>query len=135
MAMQRGSLVFGVTVGLIVALLSYRWISNPVDRSEREREEQVVLQARVLLQDKLELPALEIVDPLAPQRKVGKVYIYPASDGWEVSGYYRRDTNDRWHDFLMRLDAQSTLRNLKVRDAGADIAQLAASDPAIEVVP
>ena len=135
MALKRGSLVFGVTVGLIVALLSYRWISSPVDRSERELEEQVVRQARVVLQRELGLPGIEIVDPLSPQRKVGKVYIYPADGGWEVSGYYRRDADDRWHDFLIHLDEQQSLLSLKIRDSGSDIAQLVANDPAIEVVP
>jgi hypothetical protein len=61
--------------------------------------------------------SIELVDPLSPNRKVGKTYVYRAGDGWEVSGYYRRDENDRWHPYLMSLDASQAMTHLKVQDS------------------
>jgi hypothetical protein len=131
---RPGSIVFGIAVGLLVAFFSYRWATETGDSSTRMLEEQVVSRSRVLLQETLQISELETVDPLAPQRKVGKVYIYPAASGWEVSGFYRRDGKDPWHPYLMKLDGNAGLLNLKVQDSSTSVAQIAAANPALNVV-
>jgi len=128
-----GRLIFGIGVGLLVAFLSYKWISNPAPRAERELEESVVAIARQQLQETLAIGQLELVDPIAPNRKIGKSYVYRADGGWEVSGYYRRGEGDRWHPFLMTLDASSVISNLKVGDTA--FVQRALEDPMLEALP
>jgi hypothetical protein len=134
MRRARGSVVFGIAVGLIVAVFAYRWITAPEMRSQRLLEEAVVAQSRLLLADKLELTDPEIVDPLAPKRSVGKTYVYPAAHGWEVSGYYRRNAGDDWHAYLMALDSEHVLLELKVKDDDPAIARLAARDAVLDVL-
>jgi hypothetical protein len=129
------SRVFGFAIGLVVAYMAYQWVSDPNRRTEREEQDQVVVASRVIVKNKLALGDIELVDPLAPQRKVGKVYIYPVSDGWEVSGYYRRNEDDRWHPYLLTLSAELSLVYLKVQDADVSLANLSKSDPILEVTP
>jgi len=100
-----GQWVFALTVGLLVAFGAYRWITDPEPRAERALQERVVLAARHGVRTTLGLPRPEFVDPLASNRKVGKVYVYRANDGWEVSGYYRRDEGDQWHKYLITLNS------------------------------
>jgi len=124
MSHRIGRLVFGFAVGLLVAFLSYRWIADAGSRAERtaqaraERalQENVVLASRALLQTTLDIGELELVDPLAPDRVVGKAYVYPAGVGWEVSGFYRRDARDLWHPYLVTLDSSLQLEHLKISD-------------------
>ena len=130
-----GSIVFGVVVGLLVAVWAYQWISAPDKRAQREEEERVVATSRSVLAEKLGIDGLELVDPLEPQRKVGKVYIYPLDSGWEVSGYYRRDDGDRWHAYLLTFSSDLALTSLKVQDPDPRLAQIAASDPQFAVLP
>ncbi len=129
MKQRTGGLLFGTGVGLLVAFLSYHWITNPAPREERQLEEAVVLDARNHLI--VQLGVGEIVDPLAPNRKIGKSYVYRAGTGWEVSGYYRRDENDRWHAFLMSLDDARNVTHLKVQDS--ELAEQASEDPTLEI--
>ena len=128
---QVGRWVFALGIGVLVAFLSYRWVTNPAPRAERQLQEAVVSRARddLVLATGIEAP--EIVDPLAPDRKVGKVYIYRSGSGWEVSGYYRRNEDDKWHPFLMTLDATPAMTHLKVQDA----ALAGSDDPRLEVLP
>jgi len=128
---RRGGLLFGLAVGLLIATFSYRWITNPAPRAERQLEEAVVLDARNYLS--VQLDVREIVDPLAPNRKVGKSYVYRAGTGWEVSGYYRKDEHDRWHAFLMSLDDARNVTLLKVQDK--ELAERASEDSLLEVSP
>ena len=122
--------------GLAIAVYAYVRVSDPEPSMQRAREEKVVTNARAALKDNLKLPDdLQVVDPLAPDRKVGKVYVYPANDGWEVSGYYRRSQTDIWHPWLMKLDARTRLVSLSVKDADAGIAAAAESDARITAVP
>lgn len=111
-----GRLVFGFSVGLIIAVLSYRWIADTGPRIERQEQERVVVASREHLHATLGLGQLELVDPLSPDRVVGKAYVYPAGDGWEVSGFYRRDDQDLWHPYLVTLDASTKLTHLKISD-------------------
>jgi len=124
MPQRIGRLAFAISVGLLVAFTAYRWVNDAGPRAERaslaraERafEESVVLASRALLQSTLAIGKLELVDPLAPDRVVGKAYVYPSSSGWEVSGFYRRDARDLWHPYLVTLDATLQLAHLKISD-------------------
>ena len=130
----RPLVAFGI--GFAVAFYAYERVTDPRPRLEREKQEAVVRASRDILRGYLEsTPDLQIVDPLAPDRKVGKVYIYPADQGWEVSGHYRRSDRDRWHAYLMRLDAGSSLVLLSVRDDDARLQQKAGQDPRLETEP
>lgn len=132
---RPGSIVFGIIVGLAVAIWSYQWITDPTNRETREEQEHVVLQSRELMIDKLGLTDPEVVDPLSPQRSVGKVYVYPIERGWEVSGFYRRNDGDSWHPYLVSLDLDVRITHLKVQDDAVDLAARAASDQALEILP
>jgi hypothetical protein len=135
MRQPTGGIIFATGVGLVVAVLSYRWLVDPQPRVERLKQEQVVLESRALLSSIIASGQLDIVDPLAPDRKVGKVYIYPSTNGWEVSGYYRRDATDLWHPYLIRLDAELALLHLKISDQDPMLTERGGSDPVLEVVP
>jgi hypothetical protein len=132
---KMGSLVFGAVVGLLVAIWAYQWVSDPLKSERRTEQETVVEISRTVLRDKLAIGDIELVDPLAPQRKVGKVYVYPLASGWEISGYYRRSDQDLWHPYLMALSQELSLESLKISDSDAGLAQLAAMDPNFEVLP
>ncbi len=130
---RRGQWLFGLAVGLIVAFGAYRWVTDPAPREERQRQEVVVRTARTHLGESLGVESLELVDPLAPQRKVGKVYVYRAGHGWEVSGYYRRGEDDDWHPYLMNLNATLEMTHLRIKDKA--LAALADRDDRIDVRP
>jgi hypothetical protein len=129
-----GRLVFGLAVGLLVAVFSYRWIIDPAPRAERALEESVVAASRVVLVTTLSAGTLEFVDALAPNRKVGKTYIYPRGDGWEVSGYYRRSEDDPWHPYLLALSGSVELEHLKFQDGDRELVSRAATDSRLEAV-
>ena len=128
-----GRLLFGFGVGFLLAFLAFRWASDPGPRIERQLQETVVTTSRGLLAAKLGLDNLQIVDPITPDRKVGKTYVYRAGDGWEVSGYYRRGDHDLWHPYLVVLDGEHALRHLKVSDTA--LLDRRGEDPIFEVLP
>lgn len=108
--------IFALGVGLAVAVLAFQWITDPLPRERRQAEEKAVYASRELLRDALGELDIEIVDPLAPNRKVGKVYIYAESPGWAISGHYRRSEDDPWHAYLVHLDDDLELHALKTQD-------------------
>ncbi len=125
-----------VAIGLVLALYSYQRVIDPVPGLQKAREETVVMSARDILQSYVSpVNAIEIVDPVSPARKVGKVYIYPTDDGWELSGYYRRDENDRWHPYLMALNGKAGLESLAVQDGNDRLIGMSAQDPKFSAVP
>lgn len=130
-----GSIVFGLVVGMLIAVGAYQWITAPDKGEQRALEESVVGVSRSVLKERLGFENLEFVDPLAPEREVGKVYIYPLAAGWEVSGYYRRDDGDRWHAYLLTLSGDLELTSIKVKDVDPRLERLAASDSLFDVVP
>ena len=132
---RPGGIIFAIVVGLVVAVLSYRWITDPQAREARQLEVRVVTHSRSILEEIIESGPLEIVDPVAPDRKVGKVYIYPAATGWEISGYYRRNETDLWHPYLMRLDSELALSHLKISDQDPALIERGTGDPLLEVMP
>lgn len=135
MQQRRGGIVFAIGVGILVAILSYRWIMDSQPREERQLQERVVLESRDVLSEIIAAGSLVIVDPLAPDRKVGKVYIYPAAVGWEISGYYRRNETDLWHPYLVQLDENLGLTRLKISDQDPALIERSKNDPVLEVLP
>ncbi len=125
-----------LAIGLALALYAYQRVTDPEPGLQKAREETVVMSARDILQSYVSpVNAIEIVDPVSPARKVGKVYIYPTDDGWELSGYYRRDENDRWHPYLMALNGESGLESLAVQDGNDRLIGMSAQDPRFSAVP
>ncbi|NCF74378.1 MAG: hypothetical protein GWP67_12840 [Gammaproteobacteria bacterium] len=130
-----GRIVFALVVGLLVAFSSYRWITNPAGREERVLQESVVQSSRGHLETIVGVDPLEIVDPLSPNRKVGKAYVYPEGDHWAISGYYRRGETDPWHPYLMTLGPDQSLVYLKLKDPDQGLLERAAKDPQLEISP
>ncbi len=116
-----GRSLFALVVGLAVAVFAYQWITDPAPREQRQVEERAVQVSRELLVSAVGVESLEIVDPLAPNRIVGKVYIYAENPGWAVSGYYRRSEDDRWHPYLLNMTADLELHAFKAEDAALEI--------------
>jgi Ni,Fe-hydrogenase maturation factor len=125
-----------VTIGLVLALYSYQRITDPEPGLQRASEEAIVMLARDILQSYVSpVNVIEIVDAVSPASKVGKSYIYPADDGWELSGHYRRDENDRWHPYLMSLNEDAGLKSLAVQDGNDRLIGMSAQDPKFSAVP
>ncbi len=125
-----------VTVGLVLALYSYQRITDPEPGLQRAIEEAIVMVARDILQSYVSPGNLiEIVDAVSPASKVGKSYVYPTDDGWELSGHYRRDENDRWHPYLMVLNGDAGLKSLAVQDGNDRLIGMSAQDPKFSAVP
>ena len=132
---RTGSAIFALLIGLLVVYLSFQWVTNPEGREERSLEVAAVESSRVLIDAVIDAGTLEIVDPLSPNRKVGKVYVYPEGEGWAVSGYYRREEGDRWHPYLMLLTEDHSLVSLKLQDSSPQLLEQAKSDPLLEISP
>jgi len=132
---RAGSAVFALLIGLLVAYLSYQWVTDPAGREERTLQIAVVESSRALIATVIDAETLEIVDPVSPQRKVGKVYVYREGEDWAVSGYYRREEGDRWHPYLMRLTEDHSLISLKLQDLSPQLLKRAESDPLLEISP
>ena len=136
-------MVVALAIGVFLALFSYQRITDQAPGQERALEEAAVLAGREILQSFVATGGeIEIVDPLAPSRVIGKVYIYPAEGGWEISGYYRRkagrsagDRVDRWHPYLLSLDGGLKLLKLSVKDTDEQLKASAADDPRFSVEP
>lgn len=134
------SMLFALAMGLGVAIYAYQRVSDPLPGIQRQQEERIVMLARdavrmTILGDSATEDDLLVVDPLAPNRVAGKVYVYPTSAGWEVSGYYRRDPDDGWHPWLMRLDENGRMLKLSVRDSDPRLARRAATIGELSVEP
>ena len=128
--------VVAITVGVVLSFIVFERATDPEPTRQKAVEEAVVFEARMLLISYV-LPGgeLQVVDPLAPDSKVGKSYIWPDGTGWEVSGYYRRDSQDPWHPYLMTLDASSSLVSLAVKDRNERLIGMSAQDPNFSAVP
>tara|TARA_B100001059_G_C17743375_1_gene532920 strand:+ start:818 stop:1219 length:402 start_codon:yes stop_codon:yes gene_type:complete len=111
-----GKFIFAVIIGFIVAVSSFNWIVNPEGREERILQIAAVESARAHIMGLVESKDIELVDPLSPNRKVGKVYIYPEGNIWSISGFYRRNNDDVWHPYLMMLSENHNLISLKLKD-------------------
>lgn len=128
--------MLALAAGFGIAIYAYMFITDPQPRQQRQLEEAVVMAARGILRDYVAAGRdLDVVDPVAPDRKIGKVYIYPADNGWQVSGYYQRNGDKRWHPWLMTLDSGKALIALDVRDTHQAIVAAAAEDPRFTAKP
>ncbi len=131
-----GRIVFAFAIGIALALYGYDRVTDPLPRQQRIEEEAVVSLARDILKSFIAPDStLQFVDPLRPDRKIGKVYIYPTEDGWEVSGHYRRREQDPWHPWLMSVDASMRLQSLLVRDENPQLVARASADPRFSAEP
>jgi hypothetical protein len=129
-------LVFAFGVGLIASYWSYMWITNSERAAERAVEEAVVMESREILRTFVSSGELiHYSDALDRVREAGKVYIYPTSSGWELSGQYQRDGVPTWHPFLMQLDHDTKLVSLSVRDPDPATAARAREDRRVTVTP
>jgi len=127
-------IIVALGIGLALTFYVFQFATDPRTTVQRGREEAMVHTARGILHRYVAPEAsLEIVDPLAPRRAIGKVYVYPSGDGFEVSGYYRRGAGDSWHPFLVRLDGASRLVELSVRDTDPVLKRRAEEDPGFVV--
>ncbi|MFQ5983285.1 MAG: hypothetical protein ACE5KS_07915, partial [Woeseiaceae bacterium] len=82
--------IVALAVGLLLAVYVYRLVTDPEPALRKAREETIVMASRDILRSYVAPDGtIQIVDPVSPDRKVGKVYIYPAGRGWQVSGHYR----------------------------------------------
>ena len=128
--------IFALSIGLVLSLYIYQYVSDRQPILQRVKEESVVISSRDFLHN-YGSPRnhIEIVDPVSPNRSVGKVYIYPTDDGWEVSGYYRRNQNDLWHPYLMLLNGDVGLILLTVQDTNDNLIEISALNHDFSVVP
>lgn len=128
--------IFALSIGLVVSLYVYQYVSDRQPILQRAKEESVVISSREILHNYVSpRNNIEIVDPVSPNRSVGKVYIYPTDDGWEVSGYYRRNQNGLWHPYLMLLNGDSGLILLTVQDTNDNLIEISALNHDFSVVP
>ena len=111
-----GRAVFAGAVGIATVLIALNWIGDTERRAQRDAQERAVLASRELLVEAVGAASLEIVDPLAPDRAVGKGYIYEQEPGWAVSGFYRRDEGDRWHPYLLVITEDHRLHDFRAED-------------------
>ena len=127
--------VVALLAGLLTFYLSYQWITDTERPERRAQEETVVLAARAILFEYVGTEQLQVSDPLQRVREAGKVYIYPESFGWEVSGHYQRSDESAWHDFLITLNANNELIRLLVNDDAAYLLDKSREDPKFEALP
>jgi len=133
-------MTLALAIGVFLALFSYQRFTNEEPGLERALEEEAVLASRDILRSFVAVAEeIEIVDALAPSRVIGKVYIYPADGGWQLSGYYHRKnarrSADRWHPYLMSLNEKLELLTLSVKDSDAQLKSAALTDPRFSVDP
>lgn len=132
---KKMRIVVALTVGILVFFSSYRWITDAERPERRAQEEAVVMAARSILFAYIGDDKLRISDPLDRVREAGKVYIYPESFGWEISGHYQRPGEAGWHDFLLTLDTNAELIRLLVKDDDAVLRDKARTDAKFEALP
>jgi len=123
-------------VGFTLAIMAYLRATDPEPMRQKLVQEAVVAESRQILTAYVRPGGeLQLVDPLAPDRKIGKTYVWPTDSGWEVSGYYRRGESDVWHPYLMVLDSNSVLVSLAVKDANDRLIGMSSQDERFSAVP
>ena len=123
-------------VGSLLALWAFQRSTDPEPTRQKVIQEAVVAESRLILKSYVAPGGeLHLVDPLAPDHKIGKVYILPSESGWDVSGHYRRNEADQWHPYLLKLDSESRLISLAVKDGNARLIGMSARDEQFSAVP
>ena len=108
--------VFAVIIGFAVSYYAYKWAVDPAPRLQRQTEEKIVSYARKSFFQLLELTEqTKVIDPLNPDRKVGKTYLASSENGWQVSGFFRRDDLEHWYPWLMNLDNDLNIVELRIQ--------------------
>ena len=108
--------VFAVIIGLTISYYAYKWVVDPAPRLQRQAEERIVSHARKSVFQLLELTEqTKVIDPLNPNKKVGKTYLAPNDNGWQVSGYLRRDEAEPWYPWLISLDNNLDIVELRIQ--------------------
>ena len=129
-----GKWIFALLIGGVLAWLAFERATDPVPIQQKKQQEQTVQISRGILHDWVSPDsALQIVDPLDPDHRIGDSYIWPNGNEWDVSGFYRRDAADAWHPYIMRLDGENRMVSLSVRDEDIALRERAESDDRVTV--
>ena len=130
-------IVFAIIVGLSLSSIVYFSTISPDSQKQRATEETVVLEAEKLFFILLELPdSSEIISPINENRDVGKTYIYPTvNGGWQVSGYFRTSQGEEWNPWLMNLDENINVIELKVQSRKESFSENISSKSNITIMP
>lgn len=111
-------IIFALTIGFALSWTVYQSTVKPPYQAQRQLEEKIIKKANILLIESLQLPVgIEVIDPINPDKDVGKTYISPENEKWQISGYYRRSEMDDWHPWLMNLDQDLLFIELSVQDS------------------
>jgi hypothetical protein len=128
--------VVAIGAGFLLALWAFDRSTDPEPTRQKVIQEAVVAESRLVLKSYVAPDGqLHLVDPLAPDHKIGKVYILPAGNGWDVSGHYRRNEADQWHPYLLKLDSESRLISLAVKDGNSRLIDMSSRDERFSAVP
>ena len=128
--------IFAFVVGFGLAFWAFDRATDPEPTRQKALQIAIVEEARIVLTSYVWPDGrLEYVDPIRPDRVVGKTYIWPDGDNWDISGYYRRDEDDDWHPFLMKLDPELRLISLAVKDTNERLIGLSSQDEKFSAVP
>ena len=120
----------------IAALIyTYKNVYEPISVNQRGDEIQIIHITRSIIKSYIDIsPDIEIIDPLNPNRKIGKSYIFPSDNGWEISGYYKKTDYDNWHPWLISLNSVNELVSITVKDDNLRINKKSIEDPFLLIV-
>ena len=114
---------------------TYRKVYEPISVNQREDEIQIIHITRSIIKSYIDISSdIEIIDPLNPNRKIGKSYIFPSDNGWEISGYYKKSGHDNWHPWLISLNSANELVSIAVKDDDSGINKKSIEDPFLLIV-
>jgi hypothetical protein len=122
---------------LFIAVLTYTYrnVYEPISANQRDDEIQIIHITRSIIKNYIDIsPDIEIIDPLNPNRKIGKSYIFPSDNGWEISGYYKKTDYDNWHPWLISLNSVNELVSIAVKDDNPRINKKSIEDPFLLIV-
>ena len=122
---------------LFIAALTYTYrnVYEPISVNQRGDEIQIIHITRSIIKSYIDIsPDIEIIDPLNPNRKIGKSYIFPSDNGWEISGYYKKTDYDNWHPWLISLNSVNELVSITVKDDNLRINKKSIEDPFLLIV-
>lgn len=114
---------------------TYRNVYEPISVNQRGGEIQIIHITRSIIKSYIDISSdIKIIDPLNPNRKIGKSYIFPSDNGWEISGYYKKTDHDNWHPWLISLNSANELVSITVKDDSPRIKKKSIEDPFLLIV-
>tara|TARA_B100001105_G_scaffold50458_1_gene38034 strand:+ start:208 stop:618 length:411 start_codon:yes stop_codon:yes gene_type:complete len=122
---------------LFIAALTYTYrnVYEPISVNQRGGEIQIIHITRSIIKSYIDISSdIKIIDPLNPNRKIGKSYIFPSDNGWEISGYYKKTDRDNWHPWLISLNSTNELVSIAVKDDSPRIKKKSIEDPFLSIV-